>query len=185
MMEDKFDFDKVGKRMPYKVPQDFFDKITESTLAEAERRNNVTKQPKLLLWRALSVAASLVILFTVGYFMYTNRTAPKENIIAAAQQDTLQNTPVVNGDLPETRELPNQETTTAKARPEKPTIATAPKTPAPAESQQPIQLAKTDRPETLDDVLASITDEELFLLAAKAETGLVTYEQTITDEQTF
>ena len=33
-MNDKFSFDKVGKRMPYSVPDDFFAKMEDNILEE-------------------------------------------------------------------------------------------------------------------------------------------------------
>lgn len=43
-MNDKFSFDKVGKRMPYSVPDDFFAKMEDNILEEI---NGETPKPIL------------------------------------------------------------------------------------------------------------------------------------------
>ena len=176
-MKEDFDFDKVGKRMSYKVPSDFFDQITDQTLAEAERRNNVQEKPVLSFWRAMAVAASLAILLTVGYFVYTGKTAD-EQIIAVTEQKSQQQPHPEASDKPssEVTALPEGAPVTAPS--ENQAIAATTKAPDTAAKTQPQQLAKAEKPETLDDVLANISDEELMLLAAVAETDLNVYEQT-------
>lgn len=188
MMEDNFDFDKVGKRMPYKVPQDFFDKITENTLAEAERRTAVKKKPDVFFWRALSVAASLAILLTIGYFVYTGNSAA-DKPIAATEPKATQSIPADEPDevMQPKVQLP-ADTQTAPAdfnQHDKPALATAPESAGKAKGKANQQKAEAAAPETLDDVLESMSDEELMLLAAVAETDLNVYEQTFEDEQTY
>lgn len=67
---EKFDFDKVGKRMPYSTPEDFF-KDMETNILEAVK-NDTPKPVKIkhkkrplmrVMWTAmLAVAASVAVL---------------------------------------------------------------------------------------------------------------------------
>ena len=70
---EKFDFDKVGKRMPYSTPEDFF-KDMETNILEAVK-NDTPKPVKIehkkrplmrVMWTAmLAVAASVVVLLVL------------------------------------------------------------------------------------------------------------------------
>ncbi|MEJ8801866.1 hypothetical protein [Pontibacter sp. H249] len=177
-MKEDFDFNRVGKRMPYKVPPDFFEQVTQSTLAEAERRGNKHKQPVLFVWRAMAVAASLAILLTVGYFVYTANKA-YEPAIATTETGQQQNAPVI---VEQPTNEVKEETETAPAKPEEQTLAAITKPEDPSIKPRTNQLTNSKMPETLDDVLATISDEELMLLAAVAETDLHVYEQTFENE---
>lgn len=73
MTDKKFDFNSVGKRLPYKQIDSYFENITAETLALAKKRNN----KRLLLRRAFSVAASIIVLFSVS-LLYFNNSSKKE-----------------------------------------------------------------------------------------------------------
>ena len=70
---EKFDFDKVGKRMPYSTPEDFF-KDMETNILEAVK-NDTPKPVKIkhkkrplmrVMWTAmLAVAASVAVLLVL------------------------------------------------------------------------------------------------------------------------
>jgi hypothetical protein len=176
-MEDNFDFDKVGKRMPYKVPEGFFDKITESTLAEAERRNTIKKETTLFNWPAISVAASLVLLLAFGYIFYLNRTEQKDQVAVLDKPaekvtpseiaaKTEKNDPTSPNVVPEITEKAKNQVTSETTKTAK------------VEKHKPELLTQADKPESLDEVLANMSDDELMLLAAVAETDLNVYEQT-------
>ena len=70
---EKFDFDKVGKRMPYSTPEDFF-KDMETNILEAVK-NDTPKPVKIehkkrplmrVMWTAmLTVAASVAVLLVL------------------------------------------------------------------------------------------------------------------------
>lgn len=70
---EKFDFDKVGKRMPYSTPEDFF-KDMETNILEAVK-NDTPKSVKIkhkkrplmrVMWTAmLAVAASVAVLLVL------------------------------------------------------------------------------------------------------------------------
>lgn len=167
-MKEEFDFKKVGKRMPYRVPSDFFEEITKRTLAEAENRVNDKKQPVLLYRRLMSVAAVITLLLAIGLFLYTGNRNREEKMVAEARNteapapDTLLvRVPAISGNT--------QKRVKAAPGP----VAAARKS-AKIPEQQPVP---TDKPETLENILATISDEELLVLAALAESDLNVYQQ--------
>lgn len=78
------EFQNIGKKMPYQVPEGFFDHITGDTLAEARRRGKSRKY-RVLLWSSLAVAASLgAILFLVSLFAPGTRENLPSPIVQSA-----------------------------------------------------------------------------------------------------
>lgn len=65
-MEQKFDFDKIGKRMPYSVPSGTFEEIEHNVTSALSRRKKRKNMVHLLRWgAALAVAASITLLIIV------------------------------------------------------------------------------------------------------------------------
>ena len=69
MKNDEFDIDRVGKRMPYTVPDDFFEKIEKSVWEEIKEG---TKQPEKrrkpvipLFAKIMTGVAAAIILFLI------------------------------------------------------------------------------------------------------------------------
>ena len=74
-MDNNFDIKRQGKRMPYKVPEGFFDQMEENVLKEvSEDRPAKSRKP---LWRivipSLAAAAAAVALFFVLATVKTSR----------------------------------------------------------------------------------------------------------------
>lgn len=65
-MEHKFDFDKIGKRMPYSVPSGTFEEIEHNVTSVLSRRKKRKNIVHLLRWGvSLAVAASIAFLIVV------------------------------------------------------------------------------------------------------------------------
>lgn len=64
-MEKKFDFNQIGKRMPYSTPDNFFDNLEKEVKASlpSERKN---KYARIILMSVSSIAASLLLLFVIS-----------------------------------------------------------------------------------------------------------------------
>ena len=83
-MEKTFDFEKIGKRMPYTVPDDFFTKLEESVMDEVKGQKTETeaktkrKKAVIIAIRSLLAVAAAVALFFVVQPMLT----PKDTISA-------------------------------------------------------------------------------------------------------
>ncbi len=54
-------FHEIGKKIPYRIPDGFFDTITAQTLARIKTRKKVRRK-KVILWSTLSLAASFALL---------------------------------------------------------------------------------------------------------------------------
>lgn len=68
-MEKDFDFNSVGKRLPYTVADEYFEKITKQTLLNARQRRRGR-----LFRRTIGIAASVIIICTVSLLYLTNST---------------------------------------------------------------------------------------------------------------
>ena len=70
-MDKQFNFEQVGKRMPYNVPDGFFDQLEQNVMAEVMADNTVAKKPKVkartvkITFRILLAAAAAVAMFFV------------------------------------------------------------------------------------------------------------------------
>lgn len=77
-MEKNFDFNKAGKRMPYTVPENFFNTLEENVLREVERdTTNPVRQRKLSLritLGATAVAAGIMLALVINLFPKENKT---------------------------------------------------------------------------------------------------------------
>ena len=67
-MEQNYDFNSIGKKMPYTVPDDFFDKLEEDVMNEVASQPVKEKKPKALriaIRTLLAVAACLALFLIV------------------------------------------------------------------------------------------------------------------------
>lgn len=65
IMEKKFDFNQIGKHMPYSTPDNFFDKLEKEVKASlpSERKN---KHARIITMSVLSIAVSLLLFFGIS-----------------------------------------------------------------------------------------------------------------------
>ena len=68
----QFDFEQVGKRMPYNVPDEFFDKFEENVMEDVRGQKddgregvNRNKAMRIAMRAAIAVAAALALFFVV------------------------------------------------------------------------------------------------------------------------
>ena len=59
------DLEKMGKKMPYNVPDGFFDTIEERLMQEVPTKKKNASLPRVVLWTSLAVAASLALLLVL------------------------------------------------------------------------------------------------------------------------
>ena len=67
-MEQNYDFNSIGKKMPYTVPDNFFDKLEEDVMNEVASQPVKEKKPKALriaIRTLLAVAACLALFLIV------------------------------------------------------------------------------------------------------------------------
>lgn len=102
-MNKEFDFDKIGKRMPYTTPDGFFDELEEdiwqevkNDCQEARNAKTVAMVPealgrksaklRLLMRSAIAVAASIVLVFVVQMNFHRPNTASVTDVDQAFSQ---------------------------------------------------------------------------------------------------
>ncbi|WP_308394691.1 hypothetical protein [Prevotella sp.] len=90
-MEKKFDFNQIGKRMPYSTPDNFFDKLEKEVKASLpSERNN--QHARIITMSVLSIAASLLLLFGISTTINNKGDdAKKEQYNMAAVEKTFNN----------------------------------------------------------------------------------------------
>lgn len=140
-MKEVDEFQKIGKKLPYQMPGNFFELVSEKTLRKAKQREQ-NRRKSLMLRRIVTVAASLSALALLGYFMLEpNR--PETNLIVQEKQTVTK--PIIE----QKQEVPEQPTEAEirKTVPEK-------------------TLAKEKIVEKISDVISEMSDDELLQLAA-------------------
>ncbi len=94
IMDTKFDFKQVGKRMPYSTPDGFL-KDMESNILEAVKNDTLQpvvveqkKRPVLkVIWSAaLAAAASVALLFVVNMDFSASRSSQADSDLQAVDQ---------------------------------------------------------------------------------------------------
>ena len=86
-MEQNFDFSKIGKQMPYTVPDGFFEKLEENVMKEVKAqpaKKNKAKTIRMVIRAALAVAACLAL------FLVVKNTLPQGNDIIADDFDNVE-----------------------------------------------------------------------------------------------
>ena len=132
--------------MPYSVPDGFFDRITEKTLNEARQREKARRK-YVLIWRSMAIAASLTALIVTGYLLINllppGKTGQTAQNITAGPQNEVQNGElgIVIDTLPVKEDYDNKE-------------------------NEANTVNGITNEEGIDDVLSSLTNEELMELAA-------------------
>jgi hypothetical protein len=136
------DFQKVGKKMTYSVPEGFFDRITSETLKKAHLREMARKK-RFRLWSVLSVAATLSGVILAGILYDQPSRSKTEQIVvqATAKEEINLNDPSIET----THQITPEQKAESSAIPESPRNPEGPSV----------------KNEPMDELLASISDEEL------------------------
>ena len=93
-MDKDFDFDNIGKRTPYRTPNNFFEetqrKILDRTVGEQRKKRRLTR----IIPTVIAVAAVLTgILFTPS-LRYMNTDTPSASNILAVDKNNVTTDPV-------------------------------------------------------------------------------------------
>ena len=80
-MDKTFDFNKVGKKMPYTMPDRFFDDMEEEVMARVDVMNAKKRRRKTVALRWMMYAASVAacIILTITTFMPKQFSAEEWN----------------------------------------------------------------------------------------------------------
>ena len=83
-MEKTFDFEKIGNRMPYSVPDDFFTKLEESVMDEVKVQKSeataILERNKTVI---IAIRSLLAIAAAVALFFVVQPTLTKNDTISA------------------------------------------------------------------------------------------------------
>ena len=140
-MKEETEFQEIGKNTPYKVPDGFFEKISEKTLRKAKQREQNSRK-MLITLRIFAVAASMSAIALLTYYMTgTEKIEIKQSVQNKQTEviDTIRQTEAIT---------------------KKTTIAEIKKV-------APVKMSyKETKPEEITDVLSELSDDELLQLAA-------------------
>ena len=83
-MEKTFDFENIGKRMPYTAPDDFFTKLEESVMDEVKvEKSEATALPERNKTVIIAIRSLLAIAAAVALFFVVQPTLTKNDTISA------------------------------------------------------------------------------------------------------
>ena len=83
-MEKTFDFENIGKRMPYTVPDDFFTKLEESVMDEVKvQKSEATALPERNKTVIIAIRSFLAVAAAVALFFVVQPTLTKNDTISA------------------------------------------------------------------------------------------------------
>jgi hypothetical protein len=140
-MNKDTDFEGIGRKSLYKVPDGFFEQVSEKTLRKAKQREQNHRKIQVALL-TFAVAASLSAIALLGYFMLKTEQSETKQIVQDKQTEVRQ-------EIPQTEVISKQITL------------------AGTKKVTPVKTAtKESRPEEIADVLADLSDDELLELAA-------------------
>lgn len=143
-MELNDEFPEIGRKMPYQAPDDFFENVARKTLHGAKMRERKSRHA-VYLWRSVAVAASIVALIFIGYFMFQNNIKPEVQVVVQKNKPAEQKV---------------EEKIAIQKLAEVTVVQKAPLKNAVEE----IQI------ENMEEILADLTEEELLQMAAMIKT---------------
>jgi hypothetical protein len=146
-------FHEIGKKIPYQVPDGFFDDITWKTMAEVKKRNRQGRK-MIIFWSALSLVATLTLLITIRL-----PQLPKTGVAEKEPAETSLQAQVSSEDW---------DHPAANGSPEKGLDRSTERKPGEVKDDVP------DDSRALAELLSTLTDEELLQLAARFTNDLLT-----------
>ena len=75
-MEQNYDFSKIGKQMPYTVPDGFFDKLEENVMNEVKAQTAKTKKATVI---RMAIRASIAVAACIALFLVVKKVLPQGN----------------------------------------------------------------------------------------------------------
>ena len=75
-MEQNFDFSKIGKQMPYTVPDGFFDQLEENVMSKVTAQPAKTKKATVI---RMAIRAAIAIAACIALFLVVRKVLPQGN----------------------------------------------------------------------------------------------------------
>lgn len=79
-MEKEFDFNRIGKRMPYNVPDGFFDKFEENVMQDVKAETAQPKSRKKARTVKIAVRTTLAVAAAIAFFFVVQPLLSKSNV---------------------------------------------------------------------------------------------------------
>ena len=73
-MEQNYDFSRIGKQMPYTVPDGFFDKLEENVMNEVKAQTGKTKKATVI---RMAIRAAIAIAACIALFLVVKKALPQ------------------------------------------------------------------------------------------------------------
>ncbi len=73
-MEQNYDFSKIGKQMPYTIPDGFFDKLEESVMNEVKAQSAKTKKITVI---RMAIRAAIAVAACIALFLVVKKVLPQ------------------------------------------------------------------------------------------------------------
>ena len=124
-MEQNYDFSKIGKQMPYTVPDGFFDQLEEHVMSEVVKAQPTKKKANVV---RMAIRAAIAIAACIALFLVVKKVLPQNdntltddfdsvelafNNLSADDQDYLlevyQEELILDNDLNNLNDLNNEE----------------------------------------------------------------------------
>ena len=124
-MEQNYDFSKIGKQMPYTVPDRFFDQLEERVMSEVVKAQPTKKKANVV---RMAIRAAIAIAACIALFLVVKKVLPQNdntltddfdsvelafNNLSADDQDYLlevyQEELILDNDLNDLNDLNNEE----------------------------------------------------------------------------
>ena len=74
-MEQNYDFSKIGKQMPYTVPDGFFDKLEENVMKEIKAQPVPNRKATVV---RMAIRAALAIAACIALFLVVKKVLPQD-----------------------------------------------------------------------------------------------------------
>lgn len=85
-MQQKLDFNQIGKRMPYQVPEGFFNQLTDSVVAKAKNEARARRKKRTLFISIASTIATMAAAAALFFVVTTTNEQPNEVEFADVEQ---------------------------------------------------------------------------------------------------
>ena len=75
-MEQNYDFSKIGKQMPYTVPDSFFDQLEERVMSEVVKAQPTKKKANVV---RMAIRAAIAIAACIALFLVVKKVLPQND----------------------------------------------------------------------------------------------------------
>ena len=86
-MEQNYDFSRIGKQMPYTVPDGFFDQLEENVMNEVVKAQPARKKAQMV---RMAIRAALAVAACIALFLVVRNVLPQGQAAATDDFDNVE-----------------------------------------------------------------------------------------------